>query len=105
MLHLFQLILTYHPDVDKEIKATIDFTPNVLRHMLQFFSCAHFVGSSCECHVCDDVIDCHCGLVHETFSYVRVLDNGIDNDMFGAILNVLREVNVRIWQKSLNILI
>ena len=75
--------------MEKEIKATIDSTPNVLRHMLQFFSCAHFVGSSCECHVCDDVIDCHCGLIHETFSYVRVLDNGIDNDMLSAFLKCL----------------
>ena len=87
LLHIFRLILTKHQDADKELKDAMDFSPHIQEQPLQFFSCANFVGSSSTRHGCDDVIDCHCGLDHESFSYVS--DRGIDCDTLNAIIQCI----------------
>ena len=65
----------------------MDSSPNIPEQPLQFFSCANFVGSLCTCHRCDDVMNCHCGLDHENFSYVS--NGGIDFDKLNAIIKCL----------------
>ena len=87
LLHIFRLILTKHQDADKELRDAMDSSPNIPEQPLQFFSCANFVGSLCICHRGDDVMNCHCGLDHENFSYVS--NGGINFDKLNAIIKCL----------------
>ena len=87
LLHILRLILTKHQDADNELRDAMDFSPHIQEQPLQFFSCANFVGSSSTRHGCDDVIECHCDLDHESFSYVS--DRGIDCDALNAIIKCL----------------
>ena len=81
------MILIRHPDAEKEVKATLHTSPHILEKTLHFMSCDPVVGSSCVCHLGDDVMKCRCGRDHESFSYVSA--KGIDLDTLGDIIKYI----------------